>query len=111
MFLEGATLSGCDNILLGGLNFHLGQHDTWSLKFYDILEQFSQYTYTQFVNAPTHIHDQILDVLCVRDSFSWAISPKVTVGLSDLQTIMFSLICPIRESCKFQHVPVSISFN
>ena len=74
MFLEGAALSGCENILLGGLNFHLDQHDTWTLKFYDLLEQFS---FTQLVNTPTHIQSHILDALCVRDSFSWAISPKV----------------------------------
>ena len=52
MFLEGAALSGCENILLGDLNFHLDKHDTWTLKFYDLLEQFS---FTQLVNTPTHI--------------------------------------------------------
>ena len=67
MFLEGAALSGCENILLGDLNFHLDQHDTWTLKFYDLLEQFS---FTQLVNTPTHIQGHILDALCVRDSFS-----------------------------------------
>ena len=87
-FLKGAALSGCENILLGDLNFHLDQHDTWTLKFYDILEQFS---FTQVVNIPTHIQGHILDALCVRDSFSWAISPKVIGGLSDHQAIMFSL--------------------
>ena len=51
MFLEGAALSGCENILFGDLNFHLDQHDTWTLKFYYLLEQFSftqtcQYTHT-----------------------------------------------------------------
>ena len=76
-------------------SFHLDQHDTWTLKFYDILEQFS---YTQLVNTPTHIQGHILDALCVRDSFFWAISPKVTGGLSDHQAIMFSLIFPVRES-------------
>ena len=50
-FLEGAALSGCENILLGDLNFHLDQHDTWTLKFYDLHEQFS---FTQFVNTPTY---------------------------------------------------------
>ena len=93
MFLEGAALSGCENILLGDLNFHLDQHDTWTLKFYDLLEQFS---FTQLVNTPTHIQGHILDALCVRDSFSWAISPKVIGGLSDHQAIMFSLIFPVR---------------
>ena len=101
IFLEGTALSGCENILLGDLNFHVDQHDTWTLKFYDILEQFS---FTQLVNTPTHIQGDILDALCVRDSFSWAISPKVIGGLSDHQAIMFSLIFPIRESCKFQRV-------
>ena len=33
MFLEGAALSGYENILLGDLNFHLDKHDTWTLKF------------------------------------------------------------------------------
>ena len=103
MFLEGAALSGCENILLGDLNFHLDQHDTWTLKFYDLLEQFS---FTQLVNTPTHIQGHILDALCVRDSFSWAISPKVIRGLSDHQAIMFSLIFPVRESCKFQHISI-----
>ena len=102
MFLEGAALSGYENILLGDLNFHLDKHDTWTLKFYDILEQFS---FTQLVNTPTHIHGHILDALCVRDSFSWAISPKVIGGLSDHQAIIFSCIFPVRESCKFQCVP------
>ena len=103
MFLEGAALSGCENILLGDLNFYLYQHDTWTLKFYDILEQFS---FTQLVNTPTHIQGHILDALCVRDSFSWAISPKVIGGLSDHQAIMFSLIFRVRESCKFQHISI-----
>ena len=103
MFLEGAALSGYENILLGDLNFHLDKHDTWTLKFYDILEQFG---FTQLVNAPTHIQGHILDALCVRDSFSWAISPKVIGGLSDHQAIIFSLIFPVRESCKFQCVPI-----
>ena len=103
MFLEGAALSGYENILLGDLNFHLDKHDTWTLKFYDILEQFS---FTQLVNTPTHIQGHILDALCVRDSFSWAISPKVIGGLSDHQAIIFSFIFPVRESCKFQCVPI-----
>ena len=103
MFLEGAALSGYENILLGDLNFHLDKHDTWTLKFYDMLEQFS---FTQLVNIPTHIQGHILDALCVRDSFSWAISPKVIGGLSDHQAIVFSLIFPVRESCKFQRVPI-----
>ena len=77
--------------------------NTWRLKFYDILEQFS---FTQLVNTPTHIQGHILDALCVRDSFSWAISPKVIGGLSDHQAIIFSFIFPIRESCKFQCVPI-----
>ena len=47
-----------------------------------------------------------MDALCVRDSFSWAISPKVIGGLSDYQAIMFSFIFPVRESCKFQRVPI-----
>ena len=42
----------------------------------------------------------------MRDSFSWAIGPKVIGGLSDHQAIMFSLIFPVRESCKFQHVSI-----
>ena len=103
MFLEGAALSGYENILLGDLNLHLDKHDTWTLKFYDILEQFS---FTQLVNAPTRIQGHILDSLCVRDSFSWAISPKVIGGLSDHQAIVFSLIFSVRESCKFQRVPI-----
>ena len=103
MFLEGAALSGYENIFLGDLNFHLDKHDTWTPKFYDILEQFS---FTQLVNTPIHIQDHILDALCVRDSFSWAISPKVIGGLSDHQAIIFSFIFPVRESCKFQFVPI-----
>ena len=67
MFLEGAALSGCKNILLGDLNLHLDQHNTWTLKFYDLLEQFS---FTQLVNTPTHIQGHILDAPCVRDYFS-----------------------------------------
>ena len=42
----------------------------------------------------------------MRDSFSWAISPKVIGGLSDHQAIMFSLIFPVRESCKFQRISI-----
>ena len=103
MFLEGAALSGSENILFGDLNFHLDQQDTWILKFYDLLEQFS---FTQLVNTPTHIQGHLLDALCVRDSFSWAISPKVIGGLSDQQAIMFSLIFPVIESCKFQRVSI-----
>ena len=100
---EGAALSGYENILLGDLNFHLDKHDTWTLKFYDILEQFS---FIQLVNTPTHIQGHTLDALCVTDSFSWAISPKVIGGLSDHQAIIFNFIFPVRESCKFQCVPI-----
>ena len=107
MFLEGAALSGCENILLGDLNFHLDQHDTWTLKFYDLLEQFS---FTQLVNTPTHIQGHILDALCVRDSFSWAISPKVIGGLSDHQAIMFSLIFLSESPVSFNVFP-SVKFN
>ena len=103
MFLEGAALTGYENILVGDLNFHLDKHDTWTLKFYDILEQFS---FTQLVNTPTHIQGHILDALCVRDSFSWAISPKVIGELSDHQAIIFGFIFPVRESCKCQCVPI-----
>ena len=92
MFLEGAAFSGCENILLGDLNFHLDQHDAWTLKFCDMLEQFS---FTKLVNTPTHIQGHILDALCVRDSFSWAISPKVIGGLSDQQAMTFSLVFPV----------------
>ena len=91
-----------ENILLGDLNFHLDQHDTWTLKFYDL----EQFRFTQLVNTPTHMQGHILDALCVRDSFSWAISPKVIGKLSDHQAIMFSLIFPVRESCKFQRVSI-----
>ena len=42
----------------------------------------------------------------MKDSFSWAISPKVIGGLSDHQAIIFSFIFPVRESCKFQCVPI-----
>ena len=48
-----------------------------------------------------HIQDHILDALCVRDSFSLAISPKVYH-----QAIMVSFIFSVRESCKFQHVSI-----
>ena len=71
------------------------------MKLYDILKQFS---FTQLVNSSTHSHGHILDVLCARDSFSWAISPKVTTGLSDHQAIMFSLAFSVKESCKYQSV-------
>ena len=77
--------------------------DTWTLKLCDTLEQIS---FTQLVNTPTHIQSHILDALCWRDSFSWAISPKVIGGLSDHQAIMFGLIFPVRESCQFQHVSI-----
>ena len=66
----------------------------------------SNLVFTQLVNTPTHIQGHILNALCVRDSFSWAISPKVIGGLSDHQAIMFSLIFPVRESCKFQRVSI-----
>ena len=103
MFLEGAALSSSENILLGDFNFHLDQNDTWTLKFYAILVQFS---FTQLVNTPTHIQGHILDALCVRDSFSGAIRQIATGGLSGHQAIMFSLDFPIKESCKFQRVSI-----
>ena len=48
------------------------------------------------------MHCHISDVLCVRDSFSWAITSKVTAGLST--AIMFILAFPVRASCKYQRV-------
>ena len=42
----------------------------------------------------------------MKDSFSWAISPKVIGRLSDHQAIMLSFIFLVRESCKFQRVPI-----
>ena len=93
-------MSGCENILLGDLNFHLDQQDTWTLKFYDFLEQFS---FTQLVNTPTHIQGHILDALCVRDSFSWAIRPKVNIQptINDSQFLEVLLLKLRGETIKY----------
>ena len=107
MFLEGAALSGYENILLGDLNFHLDKHDTWTLKFYDILEQFG---FTQLVNTPTYIQGHILDALCVRDSFSWAIVPKL---LGDYQTTRqsYSALSSLSENPVSFNVFPSVKFT
>ena len=95
MFLEGAALSGCETILLGDLNFQLDQHNAWTLKFYDILEEFS---FTQLVNTPTDIQGHILDAL----PFPGPLVPKL---LGDYQTT--------RQSCLalFSLSESPVSFN
>ena len=66
-FVEGAALSCCENIILGDLNLHLDKQDGWSQKFSDSL---CQYNFTQIIDSPARIHGHLLDVICVRDTFS-----------------------------------------
>ena len=100
-FVEGAALSCCENIILGDLNLHLDKQDGWSRKFNDSL---CQYNFTQIIGSPTHIHGHILDVVCVRDTFSKAVCAMVTAGLSDHLAITFSVNIPIKAPCKFRQV-------
>ena len=100
-FVEGAALSCCENVILGDLNLHLDKQDGWSQKFNDSL---CQYNFTQIIDSPTHIHGHILDVICVRDTFSKALCTKVIAGLSDHFAITFSVNIPIEVPCKFRQV-------
>ena len=100
-FVEGAALSCCENVILGDLNLHLDKQDGWSQKFNDSL---CQYNFTQIIDSPTHIHGHILDVICVRDTFSKALCAKVIAGLSDHLAITFSVNIPIEVPCKFRQV-------
>ena len=82
-FIEGAALSCCENIILGELNLHLDIHDS-----------LCQYNFTQ-IDSPTYIHGHILNVICVRDTLSQAVCPKVTGGGGGVcQTILPSYLCP-----------------
>ena len=89
------------NVILGDLNLHLDKQDGWSQKFNDSL---CQYNFTQIIDSPTHIHGHILDVICVRDTFSKALCAKVIAGLSDHLAITFSVNIPIEVPCKFRQV-------
>ena len=100
-FVKGAALPCCENIILGDLNLHLDKQDGWSQKFNDSL---CQYSFTQIIDSPTHIHGHILDVVCVRDTFSKAVCAMVTAGLSDHLTITFSVNIPIKAPCKCRQV-------
>ena len=100
-FVEGAALSCCENVILGDLNLHLDKQDGWSQKFNDSL---CQYNFTQIIDSPTHIHGHILDVICVRDTFSKALCANVIAGLSDHLAITFSVNIPIEVPCKFRQV-------
>ena len=100
-FVEGAALSCCENIILGDLNLHLDKQDGWSQKLNDSL---CQYNFTQIIDSPMHIHGHILDVVCVRDTFSKAVCAMVTAGLSDNLAITFSVNIPIKAPCKFRQV-------
>ena len=100
-FVEGAALSCCENVILGDLNLHFDKQDGWSQKFNDSL---CQYNFTQIIDSPTHIHGHILDVVCVRDTFSKAVCAMVTAGLSDYLAITFSVNIPIKAPFKFRQV-------
>ena len=76
-FVEGAALSCCKNIILGDLNLHLNKQDCWSQKFNDSL---SQYNFTKIIDSMTHIHGHILNGICVKNTFSQMVCPKVRVG-------------------------------
>ena len=76
-FVEGAALSCCENTVLGDLNLSLDKQDSCLQKFNDSL---SQYNFTQITDSPTYIHSHILDVICVRVTFSQAVCLKVTGG-------------------------------
>ena len=96
-FVECAALTCCENIILGDLNLHLDKQDVWSQKFSDSL---CQCNFTQIINSSTHIHGHILDVLCVRDTFSEAV-----IGwISDHLAITFSVDIPIKAPCNFRQV-------
>ena len=86
---------------MGDLNLHLDKQDDWSQKFNDSL---CQYNFTQIIDSPTHIHGHILDVVCVRDTFSKAACTMVTAGLSDHLAITFSVNIPIKAPCKFRQI-------
>ena len=80
----------------------------WTLKFYDLLEQFS---FTQLVNTPTHIQGHILDALCVRDSFSWAISPiKLLEEYQTTRQSCLALFAPSESPVMFNIFP-SVKFT
>ena len=94
-FVEGAALLCCKNIIL--CDFHLDKQDGWLQKFNDSLCQFNL---TQIIDSPTHIHGHILDDVCVRDTFLKSVCPKVSEGLSDHFSIIFSVKAP----CYFRQV-------
>ena len=101
-FVEGAALSCCKSIIFSHLNLHLDKQDSRSQKFNDSL---CQYKFTQIIDSQTHIQGFILDVVCVRDTFSQAVCPKVTGGVgSDHLAIMFSVNIPIKAHCKYRKV-------
>ena len=100
-FVKGAALSCCENIILGDLNLHLDKQDCWLQK---CNESVCQYNFTQIIDSPMHIHSHILDVVCVRDTFSKAVCAMVTAGLSDHLAITFSVNIPIKAPCKFRQV-------
>ena len=100
-FVEGAALSCCENIILGDLNLNPDKQDVWSQKFNDSL---CQYNFTQIIDSPMHVHGHILDVVCVRDTFSKAVCATVTAGLSDHLAITLSVNLPIKAPCKFRQV-------
>ena len=78
--VECAALTSCENIILGDLNLHLDKWDVWLQKFNDSL---CQCNFTQIIDSPTYIHSRILDILCVRDTFSEAgCSPTILPSLS-----------------------------
>ena len=101
-FVEAAALSCSENIILGDLNFRLDKQDGWSQKFNHSL---CQYNFTQIIDSPTHIHGHTLDVVCVRDTFSKAVCPKVSGRLSDHLAITFLVNIPyIKAPYNFRQV-------
>ena len=65
--------------------------------------------FTSFLSTKTfYLKTKYAMVLMISrfDVSTFYISPKVIGGLSDHQAIMFSLIFPVRESCKFQHISI-----
>ena len=67
-------------MILGDLNLHLDKQDGWSQLFSVSL---CQYNFTQIIDSLMHIHSHILDVVCVRDTFSKSVCLTLIAGSSD----------------------------
>ena len=79
--LDDFVTSPMEIIITGDLNFHI--NDSMDYEAMEFLDYLSQYSLTNLVNEPTHIHGNTLDLVIVRENSSLIKDLRVLHKFSD----------------------------